>query len=59
MELYKLKDFYSQKKQKEGSHTGTKKKKKKGIVIARLPSFSNFPIDRGSIKQVTSLVLIR
>lgn len=27
-----------------------KKKKKKGIVIARLPSFSNFSIDRGSIK---------
>ena len=26
------------------------KKKKKGIVIARLPSFSNFSIDRGSIK---------
>lgn len=34
-------------------------KKKKGIVIAGLPSFSNFSVDRESIKQITSLVLIR
>ena len=58
MELYKLKDFYSQKKQKEGSHT-RQKKKKNGIVIARLLSFSKFSIDAESIKQIISLVLIR
>ena len=57
MELYKLKDFYSQKKQKEGSHT--RQKKKNGIVIARLLSFSKFSIDAESIKQIISLVLIR